>query len=298
MSMTLKELSILYAKKQPHQVNSLLEETPALERIPFEQASHDFWNVYDKVTSITGAGFVDMNSPLPKVDAASELEKLDLSLLGGEIEVTEDTAKVFGGPGAYFAKKEPAILRQTGMNTEKHILENFFQAYALKNSKAIDAGGTSTGNYSMIAVRFVPGETIGLYSPTAFSQGTTLQTLPINGGNVYKNSDGVLVYGVRYKGLYGIQIANPNSVAAIVNIKTGAIPTEAQIDDMLDKIRATNSNCYIFAHPTVLSLLNTYKAKYLNLSVGESGMDRRLYNWNGVPFIGTYNLSTYSKKTV
>ena len=58
---TLKELSELHAKKQPHQVEHLTEETPILDKIKFEKASHDLWNVYSEATGVKGAGFVEMN---------------------------------------------------------------------------------------------------------------------------------------------------------------------------------------------------------------------------------------------
>ena len=64
---TLKELSVLFAKKQPKQVESITEDSPILDMIPFEEASHELWNVYEDATEITGAGFVDLDAPLPTV---------------------------------------------------------------------------------------------------------------------------------------------------------------------------------------------------------------------------------------
>ena len=77
---TLKELSDYYAKKQPHQVELVTEETPILNRTKFEQSSHGLWNAYEEVSEIEGASMVEMNAPLPVVGVASELKKIDLAI--------------------------------------------------------------------------------------------------------------------------------------------------------------------------------------------------------------------------
>ncbi len=97
MGQTLKELSAQFAKKQPTQVDHLTGDAPVLGVIPFEQASHGLWNMYEEIDEITGAGWVEMNAPLPSLDVAANMRKIDLSILGGEIECPEDTANVFGG---------------------------------------------------------------------------------------------------------------------------------------------------------------------------------------------------------
>ena len=94
---TLQELSDEYAKKQPQQINDLLEETPILAGVKFVQSSHPLWNVAEKKTEINGAGFVKMNSPLPKMSTGSKLEQVDLDIMGGEIFVQQDKAVAFGG---------------------------------------------------------------------------------------------------------------------------------------------------------------------------------------------------------
>jgi hypothetical protein len=94
---TLDELSILYAKKQPKMVDNLLEDSPILKIIDFVEASHDLWNAYEEVLSVDAAGFVDLNAKLPTLSAKTKVEQVDLAVMGGEIEVPEDKAQVFGG---------------------------------------------------------------------------------------------------------------------------------------------------------------------------------------------------------
>lgn len=81
MGKTLKELAAAFASRQPQQVDGLTEEAPILGIIPFHEASHGLWNMYEDVTEVQGAGWVAMNAPLPGVEVTSDLRKVDLSCL-------------------------------------------------------------------------------------------------------------------------------------------------------------------------------------------------------------------------
>lgn len=104
MSSTLKELAIALSKKQEHYVDYLTNESPILDNMRFEASTHGLWNAYEEVSKIDGAGFVDINQPLPEMEVDSSLKKIDLSILGGEIFVPEDKAAVIG-VSEYFSKK-------------------------------------------------------------------------------------------------------------------------------------------------------------------------------------------------
>lgn len=293
---TIKEISDFYAKKQPHQVNMLLEETPVLSRLKFEQASHGLWNAYEEVSGVKGAGLVEMDAPLPSLGLATELRKMDLNIFGGLIEVGEDKARIFGGHAKWFARRMPSILRESGMAAEKNILCKNLRAYAVEHKNlALSAGGAG---YSIIALRQIPGETMGLYSPEGFKQGAMFDTLAVNGGSVYKNAQGVLVYGLRIKAYFGYQIANQRSVGAIVNIDKDHLPTPAQIDDLLANIRATPASTLLLMHPRMLNYLNAYKAEKLQVDVGAKDMDRRFTHWNGIEILTSYNFEDGWEKPV
>lgn len=287
---TLKELSNMYAKKQPKQVDQITEKTPILDIWPFEQATHGLWTVYEEVSSVQGPGFVDMDAVLPDIGVDSDLKKIDLSIMGGKIFVPEDRAKLLGGRAAYFAKKMPTINKQAGMTTEIALLYDNIRRYALATSgRALSAGGSSNTNYSMLFVRFESGITTGLYSPDGFKQGAMLHTMAINGGNLYENANGVLGYGLRQKGYFGMQIADPKTVYAIVNIDSSHRPTEDQIDDALAMVRADEGNTYIFCHKRCQNLLNQYKEDRLEIRVNEKHFGRSFTHWDNVPFVNSYN---------
>lgn len=293
---TLRELSNEFAKKQPKMVDQITEQTPVLDAVPFEPASHAMWNVYEEVADVEGGGFVDMDAPLEEMTVATELNKVDLKIMGGKMWCPEDKAKAYGGKEKYFAKRQPVAMRNLGIASEQAILYDNFLAYATENSKLLDAGGTGNTNFLLLAVRFVQGETFGLYSPDGFKNGALLDVAAINGGNLYENSSGILGYGVRMKGYFGMQLANPQTVAAIVNIdkdsETQKLPTAAQVDDLLDLVRAGDTGTFLFGHRKVLSVLaQVGKGAAFQMTPGDKNVDRRIAEWNGVPIITSYNFA-------
>lgn len=296
MNNTLKDIAVSLATKQQHFVNSLTEESPILDNMRFEASSHGLWNAYEEVSQINGASFVDINQPLPQMEIDSDLKKIDLSILGGEIFLPEDKAAVVG-ISEYFDKKMPVLMRQAGQVAEKKIIYDNFLPYAISNGHVAGAGGTSSC-YSMVAVRFIEGEVTGLYSAKTFQNFGILDVTRINGGMLYKNANGVLGYGARLKGYLGVQLANPDAVSAIVNIKADKIPTAAQIDNMLVEAKATPASTFIFCHPKVLSFLNTYKGNVLQTLPADFDVNRSFAAWNGIRFITSYNFENGTESAV
>jgi len=295
---TLREISARFATRQPKQVDWLTEETPVLDVVPFEEASHTLWNVYDEVSEVSGGGFVPMDAPLDAIEVDSRLGKVDLSILGAKMFCPEDRAKAFGGRDSYFAKKTPKALRKLGVDAEKAVIYDNFLAYALDKDRLLDSGGETDANYSILAVRFVPGETTGLYSTAGFRQGGLIDMRAVNGGGLYENEQGILGYGVRMKGYFGIQIANPETVAALVNVSPEAPPTALQVDTLLDMVRAAGRT-YLFCHRKALSILaEVGKGAAFQMTPADKKVDRRIAEWNGVPIVTSYNFKDAAEARV
>lgn len=289
----LKEIAMKFAKKQPKMVDDLTEKTPFLERCRWEAASHGLWNMAEKVTDITGAQFVNADAALPSLNASSELVKVDLTILGGEMEVPQDTAEQLGGAAAYFAKKQPLILKQAGMDTERKLYYDNWLAKAIAEGNVLGAGATTGGTYSIVAVRMEEGVNVGLFDPTHFQSGTLLRAEPINNAALYhlRSKTGVLGYGVAMKGRFGWQNLSEKNVAAIVNIQTGHLPTAAQIDDLITMVRGSASDTMILCHPKARNLaIAPLKAAALQVGVMDKEYNRIIDTWSTVPIIGSYNL--------
>lgn len=295
-----RELAIKLAPKQSVMIDAVTEEAPILAMLPMQAASNGFQNVYEDLKNIVGAQFVALDEALPTIGMDSELKYVDLSVLGGIQEVGEDKALKFGGPAAYFARKMPAILMETGANTEKSILYNNIRAYAIANSKMLSAGGSASGSmFSMLCVKWVPGETTGLYDSAGLGAGKTFDIKPVNGGNLYKDANNRLVFGQRIKTYIGVQLANKRNVSGIANIDltvsgstdTGYVklPTENQITDMIRNARGTPANTFIYCHQRVLDALQVYKGSALQMVPADKDFNRVVASWNGIRIIPSYN---------
>lgn len=303
---TYREVGIERSKKQPTLINDLIEEAPILANMPVEDSTDQLHNVYEEIESVTAAQVVDGDEALPVVNATTNLKQVDLSIIGGIIECGEDKAKAFGSAGAYFAKKQSPIFRETGSQLEQSIIYNSLRAFAATNSKLQDAGGTTTNKQnSILAVTWMPGEITGLLSPNGFGNKEIMDVLAINGGNLYKDSDGVLVYGMRYKSYLGVQLANARYVSGIANIEitdadpdNWSIPSEEDIEIMLEDCRA-NDNTMIYCHPKVWRLvLSKYKAASLRTFAETSDYNRLISAWDTTPIMTSRNFRVDAEAVV
>lgn len=287
-----REIAIQNAVKQTVLIDSLLEESPILAGMPMEASTHGLSNVFEKVTNVTGAGMVDLDAPLGTMDATTEVAQKDLSIIGGQMFVGEDKAKKFGSAMAYFDKKLPLALKQTGQDIEASIIYNSLRAFTIDEGKAESAGGSSNINYSILAVTWTRGEVTGLYDAEGFGKGKVFDITPINNGALYENSQGILGYGVRVKSYMGIQLANSRYVSSVVNIDLdSATPkpvTDKMMDNLLLKCRV-NTSTVLYMHPRVLTHLYTYKADKLMMNIGDRNVDRTMAYWNGIPIVTSYN---------
>lgn len=298
---TLRTIALDKSKKQPKQIDHLTEEAPILNTVPFMAATHDLWHVADQLVSADAMGFVAMDAPLPEVNSTSRLIKFDLAKMGGTIEVGEDKARQYGGAAKYFADKSGPVLKVTGQTTERVIVYENLRQYAIDKFLAgettrtvYSAAGAADANYSIVAVRFEEGVCCGLYNPNGFGNGVMFDTEPISGGNLYKNSDGVLVYGIRMKCDLGFLLDGVRNVGAIVNIDiaNNKLPTDMQMDDLLADIRATGSGrTMLLMHQRVMDALGrTYKGDQIQMRPADRNIDMQVNAWHGVPMLPSYNL--------
>lgn len=298
MSTTLKELAVLYAKKQEHMVDAVTEEAPILAITPFFQASHDFSNVYEELDSVTGAAFVDLDEALPTLDAQGKLGQIDLSVFGGQMEVGEDKARRYGGAGNYFAQKEGPILRKSGQTAEDKIIYDNFRKHAIDSAQKINAGGTGGSHYSIVAVKFVEGETSGLFSPLLRSNGQLFDTTPLNGGSLYKTAAGINGYGVRLKAYWGIMSANSRNVGVLANIDASNKPTAVMMDDLIDLVRGNPANTFLFMHNKVKNFVSELKTAKVQYTPADTDPRPKFDDWDGVSMVTSYNMKKATEDEV
>ena len=110
---TLNQLSIGKAKTFVDQIDNLTENAPIVKAMPFKASSDQLWDVAAELHMLSGVGRVDLNAPLPSVQAADGLKQTNLNVFGAEHFVPDDTAKMEGGAAKYFEKNRAAFDRQS-----------------------------------------------------------------------------------------------------------------------------------------------------------------------------------------
>lgn len=306
MKNTLREINIHLAKKQQGLVNTLLENNPIIASIPVKAASHGFYNLYSKIDSIDSLQEVDYDDELPTVGISFDLGKTRLGKIGGKLPMPEDAAKEMGGFDRYAADRIPSIIEHAGNDNEGRIYYNGFLKAAIDNKQAISAGGTTANSqFSMVAVHYDNDSTIGLYNPNAVNDKKLFAIRMLNGGNIGE----IVVNGKTIVGKmmvismeFGLQLADPRYVSAIVNIepkanvsdpdKLDGLPTRKAIEDMLGMVRANASNTVIYAHPTLVGYLaQKFQLAQRIVTNNDNSVRYVLSDWNGIKFISSYNIS-------
>jgi len=305
-----RTVAVKKASKQIQLVDALTEESPILAMLPMQASSDGLKNAYEKVISITGAKLLPLDGVLPTINKEGTLSTTTLSLMGGQIEVGEDKANEYGGHIKYFADQMPLILRETGNAIEQSIFTNSFRDYCLTTGNFQSAGGALADKMNtMVCVKYTPGETIGLYNENGFGRGQVFDMLPLSGGAVYKDSNGVLVYGMRIKSHIGIQLAHERNVSAIVNIDltpdgtsdTGykALPTLAQINKMIRDARGNPANTAIYCNHAVMDAIGeAYKGSMMSLPGDARDFNTALAEWKGISIIPSYNIEESTEEVV
>lgn len=312
--MAMKNLFVEQAIKiasegQAAMVDFLTEDNPIIANLPMEATNKGLQDVYEVLTQVDDIPLQELDAPITAVDAATRLEQTNLKQWGAEVEVGEDKLKVlgFGSFNEYFADKSPKIFQSTGNSLSRTIYYNSLRAYAIANNgdtnlpaelqgtRAVSAGGdTPDSQYSIVCVKWVPGEISGLYDPSGWGDGKVFDIENYNNGGLYKNSANVPVYGNRVKLNMGMKLANPRYVTTIVNIEDATVAAleTAKLDEKLSKaiIDARGANA-IYMHPALLQALGAaYKSDKLRFANPDRNVDTQVAFWDGVPIIADYNL--------
>jgi hypothetical protein len=297
----LREVAIENAPKQRILVDAITDEAPILGMLPMEPASDGLSNVYEKLDSVTGPAQVDLDGVLPQMYVNTSLEQKDLQVLGGIIEVGQDKGRMYtGGVNKYFEKYSTRCLKEAGQSIEYSLIYSTFREYALANGNVVNAGGTTaTSQNSIIAVHFSPGEIMGLYDSIGMGKGKFFRAEPINGGNAYfQKTTGVLVYGLAVKTYFGVQLANPRYVSAMVNIEDAADMTLARLDETLDKCRANPMNTVLFMATKTRDFINQIRAGTLQTGPKDDNLRTRVMYYNDIPIVTSYNFTAGKEAVV
>ncbi len=285
-------------------IEDIFERAPIWETAFVQPTNAGMRHVVERVKSADAAQVVELDGALPEITSDTSLEDVRIGAIGGIMKVGEDAAKAFGGAGKYFAKKWSPVLKQTGMDMEKSLVENSLLAYAIANGNVIDAGGTNSGGMTFIlAVKWVEDETAVLYDPDGFNNGRMFDLLTLTkatGDLLTIDGSEKVGHAQRIKTYIGTLLKNPDNVAAIVNIdltadsskETGyaALPTEAMMDDLGELTYSEDGNTVFYMTPKCQNRLGVYKGGKLEMLPESEDFRRRFSSWEETAIATSRNI--------
>lgn len=311
MSDTLQQVALSYSKTQQMLINSFMKELEFLKTVPFMPATHGLFNQYEEVSGVSGASFREFDAPNAVMDISTIMKQEKLGVLAGEMSVSEEKAVLIanntkdGGKAAeiYFAKRTPVVLNDAGKATERHFIYEHLYKKAWAYNKfvgsdkskrtIINAGGTGSTNYSIMAIRQNKEENCGLVSPVGENNDEVMVMDWLNGGERHKLTTGAdagkIGYEATWKAFLGYQVARPDSLGMIVNIDidNSHDVTAAMIDDLLDRIEANPSDTVLVMSRGMKTHIGQFKYEKLRTVLADDKIRNVIQEWNDIPIIGT-----------
>ncbi len=294
-----QELGVKSTTTQAVMIDYITEEAPILAMLPMMESSDATSNKYEVLEDADGATLNDFNSELPILNAATSIRQIDLQVLGGNVECTFDAERQWGSKETYLQTKLPHILGVTGEKLEKTILYDSFRKTCIDyngkpkfdSKRLIDAGGTGSTNYSIIAVKYKPGVVTGLYNPAdggGFDMGVNWKW----GGGFGALSNGKDGYVARLSSYVGMQIANPKFVCSIVNndILGTKVASKEQLCNAITNVRGKANDTFLYMHPAMRDYIcANYKDSVMQVPVQTKDLNYLVDYFNGIRIITSHN---------
>lgn len=265
MENTIYEIANTYVEKQTEIIDPFFKETPLFNSMPVQEVSGLYNNVFEIVKDVAVPEVVNLDAPLPKIYANTELGYASIAKVGGRIEIPKDKADALGGKDKVIAKQMPTILNRAGQAFDASFMYNSLKKTALESGSYTKCGGeAASSQYSMIGITWSQGENCGLFQPK-LSGAKMFDTYALFGGNLGNISDkaGKDISGwvIEMVLFMGIQLARPNDrLHALVNIDADHIPTADILLDFVDAFDGYTNSSVIYAHPKCINFL---KATYM-----------------------------------
>ncbi len=313
-SATLMKLAAAYnVPNQTAIIDSLIRESGILTTMPFIKASHGIFHKYKLKPELPGGGFRSVNGSIIPHTTEDVVLQEDLKILTDIQQEDKAICESYpGGVEKYFADELPAFVEGLGQTAARQLVygtdssfgdeEGFsgLRQHAVDNGNTIDAGGSSGSRTTILAVRWKPGVCCGLFNENAFADGNLITVRPLNNGNpvmvVVNTATGAVkpVYQALYEAYMGLLCATSDNVAAYVSIQdaSGKKPIAGNMDKLIDLVRGSVSDTFIYCNRTGRRLLWELKESKMQVSSADTDYNRLIERWNGIPVVLEENISS------
>lgn len=269
---------------------------------------------HKKVISVASFSTVNPGASTTDQTIEQELTQTDLKIIRAMQSEPQDIVDNYkGGKAKFFRDQLFGFVEGFGQQASKQLIYGNnsvfgsvdaplgFHQIAKANSKVIQMAGDSAYRTSIFAVKYNPAYCGILFNPNHGGAGKNrfLRIQPMNGGNVTAEVTNVstgakkLVYQFEYSGYLSFLSGTEYDVAAITQIQNADNdkPTAAGLDELVDMVKGTSQNTFLYASRLGRRLVRELKNSKLEMGVMEKNYDTRIDFWEGIPFVIDENIS-------
>lgn len=308
---TLRRLVTEYGGTGEAVIDHLIKYSGILKTANVIPSTHGTFHKYKTISALPTGSFRSLNGGYTDQTINEEVKQRDLKLVGAV--QSEDKALCEEiGVAKYFMDNRPIFMEGLGQTIVKQILYGTDSTFgnvtgftglhqiAKANSKVIQATGTTGSRTTIFAVRYhkesgllVNGKILNNLSELI------VQTVLNNGQPVLEvvnttTGEKKPVYQVLYEAQLAWQSASVYDVAAYTQLAdaTDKRPTAANIDKLVDYVRGSSSDTFLYANRDAIRMIGMLKDSKLQLGSMDNDYQTKIDFWNTIPLVIEDNISS------
>jgi len=310
MASTLRDLGVMYEVEGMPSIENLVKKSGILKTALAIPSSHGTFHKYKMLDDLpTGTIRTIGGGVVAQVTSKTPIQ-LDLKEI---YSVCEEDATVVEETGIqdYFMEEMPIFTEGMGQTVAKLMIYGNdptfgladgplgFHQIAKASGNFIQAGGASGSRTTIFVVKYRPGRAgCGIvYNDKIMQSGEIVKARLVNNGNrIVENVSGTQYpkYKMDFTSYFAFLSGSNYDVAAYTQIQdaTDDRPTASNMDALIDMVKGTAEDTFIYCSRTGKRLLGTLKDSKLQLGAFDENYKTRIDFWDGIPVVVDENIRT------
>ena len=306
MANTLRDLIVKYQGIDEETMSHLTKKSGILQTALARPASHNVYHKYKKVVALPSFSIREVSGSMTAVTVNREVYDSYLKEISAlqreDIAICRNWP---GGPEAFFEDQRLPFLESWGQKASNAIVygtnstfgdvQSFPGMWQITNATArvLHETGTSGLTTSIFAAKWDSSSCAIIFNKEQASAGNFLKSEVLNQGEPTMSTTSTTgpaeqpVYEVLWTSNLGMFSASLYDMARYDRIQddTGDQPTAANMDKLLDYVKADPTNTFLYMNRTSRRLLKEVKDSKLELGAFDNDYGIYLDRWNGIRMV-------------
>lgn len=308
MASTLRDLGVMYEVEGMPSIENLVKKSGILKTALAIPSSNGTFHKYKMLDDLpTGTVRTIGGGVVAQVTSKTPIQ-LDLKEI---YSVCEEDATIVEETGiqSYFMEEMPIFTEGMGQTVAKLMIYGNdptfgladgplgFHQIAKASGNLVQKGGDTGSRTTIFVVKYRPGRAgCGLvYNDKIMQAGEIVKARLVNNGNrIVENVSGTQYpkYKMDFTSYFAFLSGSNYDVAAITQIQdaTDDRPTAADIDTIIDMVKGTAEDTFIYSSRTGKRLGGMLKDSKLQLGAFDDNYRTRIDFWDGIPWVVDENI--------